>query len=139
MTVRNKPSRHIVVVGAGILGACIAWRISERGFPVTLIDKSDPGSGASRHSFAMINADAKFRSPKPMKISTSCRKRKRIVCLVDASPTVQASGPVRLTGLRVGDGRPSRRVERLDVPGSVLVPVALEATGYATVGVLREQ
>lgn len=60
MTIRNKPSRHIVVVGAGILGACIAWRISERGFPVTLIDKSDPGSGASSHSFAMINADAKF-------------------------------------------------------------------------------
>ena len=60
MTIRNKPSRHVVVVGAGILGACIAWCISERGFPVTLIDKSDPGSGASSHSFAMINADAKY-------------------------------------------------------------------------------
>ena len=60
MTIRNTPSRHIVVVGAGILGACIAWCISARGFPVTLIDKSDPGSGASSHSFAMINADAKF-------------------------------------------------------------------------------
>ena len=60
MTTYSKPSRHIVVVGAGILGACIAWRISERGFPVTLIDKSDPGGGASGHSFAMINADAKF-------------------------------------------------------------------------------
>ena len=60
MTTYSKPSHHIVVVGAGILGACIAWRISERGFAVTLIDKSDPGGGASGHSFAMINADAKF-------------------------------------------------------------------------------
>ena len=60
MTTRSKSSRHVVVVGAGILGACIAWRVSERGLPVTLIDKSDPGGGASGHSFAMINADAKF-------------------------------------------------------------------------------
>ncbi len=60
MTIRNKSSHHIVVVGAGILGACIAWRISAREFPVTLIDKSNPGGGASSHSFAMINADAKF-------------------------------------------------------------------------------
>ena len=134
MTTHSGPSRHIVVVGAGILGACIAWCISERGFPVTLIDKSDPGSGASSHSFAMINADAKFRSPEPMKISTSCRKRKRIVCLVDASPTMRAGSPVRLMGLRVGDGRPGRRGERLDVPGGIRIPVALEAARHAAVG-----
>ena len=60
MTISRKTSRHIVVMGAGILGACIAWCISERGFPVTLIDKSEPGGGASGHSFAMINADTKF-------------------------------------------------------------------------------
>ena len=66
--VNTQQSRHIVVVGAGILGACIAWRISEKGFPVTLIDKSDPGSGASSHSFAKINTDAKIRSPEPMKL-----------------------------------------------------------------------
>lgn len=51
--------RHVVVIGAGILGASIAWRIGIRGFPVTLIDKAVPGSGASSHSFAWINASAK--------------------------------------------------------------------------------
>ena len=50
---------HIVVVGAGILGASIAWRIASRGSRVTLIDKAEPGSGASSHSFAWINAGAK--------------------------------------------------------------------------------
>ena len=56
-TLRN-PS-HVAVIGAGIVGATIAWRIASRGFRVTLIDKAEPGSGASSHSFAWINAGAK--------------------------------------------------------------------------------
>ena len=54
----TRPSR-VVVVGAGIVGAAIAWRIASRGFRVTLIDKAEPGGGASSHSFAWINAGAK--------------------------------------------------------------------------------
>lgn len=50
---------HVVVIGAGILGASIAWRIALRGSSVSLIDKSAPGSGASSHSFAWINAGSK--------------------------------------------------------------------------------
>ena len=52
-------NKSVVVVGAGILGASIAWRISARGYQVTVIDKSSPGSGASSHSFAWINAGSK--------------------------------------------------------------------------------
>ena len=52
------PSR-VVVIGAGIVGASIAWRIADHGFTVTLIDKAEPGYGASSHSFAWINAGAK--------------------------------------------------------------------------------
>ncbi len=59
MTTLRSNLRHVVIIGAGILGASIAWRISVRGFPVTLIDKSAPGSGASSHSFAWINASSK--------------------------------------------------------------------------------
>lgn len=50
---------HVAVIGAGIVGATIAWRIACRGYPVTVIDKAEPGSGASSHSFAWINAGAK--------------------------------------------------------------------------------
>ena len=50
---------HVAVIGAGIVGATIAWRIASRGYPVTLIDKAEPGNGASSHSFAWINAGAK--------------------------------------------------------------------------------
>ncbi|MXZ92243.1 MAG: FAD-binding oxidoreductase [Chloroflexi bacterium] len=55
----NQSARHVAVIGAGIVGASIAWRIASRGLRVTLIDKAEPGSGASSHSFAWINAGAK--------------------------------------------------------------------------------
>ena len=55
----DKNHRHVAVIGAGIVGASIAWRIASRGLRVTLIDRGEPGSGASSHSFAWINAGAK--------------------------------------------------------------------------------
>ena len=58
MTLAKKPS-SVAVIGAGILGASIAWRLARRGTHVTLIDKGKPGHGASSHSFAWINAGAK--------------------------------------------------------------------------------
>ncbi len=58
MTVRPSTT-NVAVIGAGIVGASIAWRIATRGHRVTLIDKAEPGSGASSHSFAWINAGAK--------------------------------------------------------------------------------
>ena len=52
-------NHRVVVVGAGILGASIAWRLSSRGCDITIIDRAQPGSGASSHSFAWINAGSK--------------------------------------------------------------------------------
>ena len=51
--------KHVVVIGAGIVGASIAWRVASRGARVTIVDLAEPGSGASSHSFAWINAGAK--------------------------------------------------------------------------------
>ena len=51
--------RSVVVVGAGIVGASIAYHLAARGVPVTVVDRGAPGSGASSHSFAWINAGAK--------------------------------------------------------------------------------
>ena len=54
-----EPPRVVAVIGAGIMGACIAWRLARRGVQVILMDKGEPGRGASSHSFAWINAGAK--------------------------------------------------------------------------------
>ena len=58
MVVPEKPE-SVAVIGAGIIGAAIAWRLGRRGVRVVLIDRGQPGHGASSHSFAWINAGAK--------------------------------------------------------------------------------
>jgi len=37
----------IVVIGAGIVGACVAHELRKRGHPVDLVDRDEPGRGAS--------------------------------------------------------------------------------------------
>ena len=57
------PSRHanaaglrVVVAGAGIVGASIAWHLARAGARVTVVDKAGPATHASRGTFAWINA-----------------------------------------------------------------------------------
>ena len=58
MVTPRKPA-NVAVIGAGIMGAAIAFRLARRGVSVALFDASQPGHGASSHSFAWINAGAK--------------------------------------------------------------------------------
>ena len=58
MLIPDTPKK-VAVVGAGILGAAIAWRLARRGVHVVLMDRGKAGHGASSHSFAWINAGGK--------------------------------------------------------------------------------
>ena len=49
-------ANRIVVVGAGITGASIAYHLAKRGAKVTIIDALRPGAGATEKSFGWINA-----------------------------------------------------------------------------------
>ena len=56
-----EPRPHRVVIsGAGIIGASIAYHLAQRGAQVTILEKQRPGSGATRNSFAWLNA---FKQP----------------------------------------------------------------------------
>ena len=46
----------VVVAGAGIVGASIAWHLARAGARVTVIDQAGPATHASRGTFAWINA-----------------------------------------------------------------------------------
>lgn len=51
-----RPDR-IVVVGGGIVGAAIAYRLARRGARVTVLDRVGAAAGATSRSFAWLNAD----------------------------------------------------------------------------------
>ncbi|WP_442577620.1 NAD(P)/FAD-dependent oxidoreductase [Mesorhizobium sp. ASY16-5R] len=49
--------KTVLVVGAGIVGASVAWHLAKAGCKVTVVDTGDGGGLATRHSFAWINAN----------------------------------------------------------------------------------
>ena len=51
---KRKP--RVIIIGTGIIGASIAFHLSRRHVDLTIIDQAPPGTGASTHSFAWINA-----------------------------------------------------------------------------------
>lgn len=50
---------RVVVVGAGVVGSSIAYRLAEAGATVQLVDRNQPGSGTTAASFAWVNANQK--------------------------------------------------------------------------------
>ena len=43
----QRSSYDVVVVGAGVIGLACAWRVAERGLSVVVLERHEPGSGAS--------------------------------------------------------------------------------------------
>ena len=53
---RRMKQRHVLIVGAGIIGASIAWHLARAGAAVTVVDAHESGGIATRNSWAWINA-----------------------------------------------------------------------------------
>jgi glycine/D-amino acid oxidase-like deaminating enzyme len=56
----SRGALKVAVIGAGIVGSSVAYRLSEDGAEVVLIDGVEPGSGTTSTSFAWINANNKL-------------------------------------------------------------------------------
>lgn len=57
---RNARPKHVVVVGAGIVGSTIAAELARRGCRVTVLEQdSHAGNRCTRYSWAWINANSK--------------------------------------------------------------------------------
>jgi glycine oxidase len=50
----DRGSYDVVVVGAGAVGLCCAWRISQRGARVVVLDRAEPPAGATRVAAGML-------------------------------------------------------------------------------------
>jgi D-hydroxyproline dehydrogenase subunit beta len=61
MARENAPRpRRCVVIGAGVLGVCVAARLAETGIGVTLLEQAQPGRAATASSFAWLNSNDKM-------------------------------------------------------------------------------
>jgi glycine/D-amino acid oxidase-like deaminating enzyme len=54
--------KRVVIAGAGMIGANIAYQLSTRGVEVTVVERNQPGRGATANSFAWINAKKRPRA-----------------------------------------------------------------------------
>jgi glycerol-3-phosphate dehydrogenase len=50
----------IIIVGGGILGACLAWDATLRGFSVALVDKGDFGHATSANSLKIVHGGLRY-------------------------------------------------------------------------------
>ena len=50
----------IVIIGAGVAGLSIGWRLAQAGQEVTILERAQPGSGATRASAGMIAVTAEM-------------------------------------------------------------------------------
>ena len=125
MTMAKSGSPHIAVIGAGILGASIAWRISARGYQVTVIEKAAPGSGASSHSFAWINAGSK------QPISYHNLNRRSLEMWPRFAAALADDGDVTSIGLRWG-GKVSWESDSYRAEQLVAEVGQLQSWGYPT-------
>lgn len=50
---------EVIVIGAGVVGAAVTYRLAQGGARVTLVDAGEPGRGTSASSFAWLNSHNK--------------------------------------------------------------------------------
>jgi glycine oxidase len=55
---RNVSNPNVAIIGAGVIGLGIAWRLAMRGVPVAVFDKGACGAGASHAAAGMLAACA---------------------------------------------------------------------------------
>ncbi len=71
-------SRDLVVVGAGIIGASVAYHAARTGAVVTLVDAGRPGAGVTADSFAWIGASGVRTGPAAGLRATATEEYRRL-------------------------------------------------------------
>ena len=91
--------RRIVIAGAGIVGASIAWQLGRRaGVHVTILEKDKPASGTTRDSFAWINATFSKQPRHYFELNREgVAAWKRLERAMSAPPVIQWGGSVAWT------------------------------------------
>ena len=111
-------SRDLVVVGAGIVGASVAYYAARAGADVTLVDVGRPGAGVTADSFAWIGASGVRTGPAAGLRATATEEYRRLEAELPGLP-VTWSGSL---SWGAEDGAPEAG------PGQEIVDAATVAT-----------
>ncbi|MEU0693685.1 FAD-binding oxidoreductase [Streptomyces niveus] len=87
-------SQDLVVVGAGIVGASVAYHAARAGASVTLVDAGRPGAGVTADSFAWIGASGVLEGPAGRLRATATAEYHRLGAELPGLP-VNWSGSLR--------------------------------------------
>ncbi|HMP76954.1 MAG TPA: FAD-dependent oxidoreductase [Kiritimatiellia bacterium] len=99
----------LLIVGAGIHGACAAWAATRLGLRVALIDRDDYGAATSANSLKVIHGGLRYLQHGNLKrMRESIRARRRFLALAPHHVSPQAFAiPVQGRGVR---SRPALRI-----------------------------
>jgi glycine/D-amino acid oxidase-like deaminating enzyme len=70
--------KHVVVVGAGIVGASVAYHAARAGATVTLVDAGRPGAGVTADSFGWVGASGVRTGPAAGIRATATEEYRRV-------------------------------------------------------------
>nr|WP_158602729.1 FAD-dependent oxidoreductase [Jiangella rhizosphaerae] len=116
-------SSDLVVVGAGIVGASVAYHAARAGAAVTLVDAGRPGAGVTAASFAWIGASGVRTGPAAALRASATDEYRRLEAELPGLP-VTWSGSLSWGAMagRAADGAPQAG------PGQEIVDAATVAT-----------
>ncbi|TMV84014.1 FAD-binding oxidoreductase [Thioclava sp. BHET1] len=106
-------AQSVIVLGAGIVGASVAFRLALAGCKVTLIDRGQPGALASARSFAWINAN------QPATADYYALRREAIDAWHRLGEILPEAAPLTQGGLtwEGGDWSPEAEIAKLNARG----------------------
>jgi glycine/D-amino acid oxidase-like deaminating enzyme len=105
--------KRVIVIGAGILGASAAFRLSKAGAAVTIVDRNEPGTGTTGNSFAWVNANQKTPREYFELNLAGMKEHDRLEEELGGAPWLHHTGNLVWTGDAVRYDEICRRVERL--------------------------
>jgi glycine oxidase len=117
--VTEKRSFDAVFIGGGVIGLSCAWRAAQRGASVAVLERGEPGCGATRVAAGMLApvGELSFGEPELLELTLAgARRYPRFVTELEAA-TGEATGYERLGALHVALDRDEaaqlRRVHEL--------------------------
>jgi glycine/D-amino acid oxidase-like deaminating enzyme len=104
---------RVAVIGAGVVGAAIAFRLAEKGAPVVLLDGARPGSGATAVSFAGVNAAGADSEAAVALVRGAIEEHRRLAWRLAPAPWFHQDGSLRWSDTPEGSSELRERVARL--------------------------